>query len=370
MLDQEIRHAHFLAYILDPNRPHGFGDALLREFLKVATSGNHKIAGIRPLDIHLLGFDDAQIIRERDRIDLRIVVKPSTRIPEGLVIALELKINASEGLQQLAAYRDRLSAMYKGYRLVLFYMTKGGEEPSQENRETWSAVSLGKVIDRFADFSQKDLGSDLAREMINSYVKMMQRRHNLSEKTDATEYAQSLWVQHPAALKFLMENRPETATTSALGAIFDCRKEFCRLISDDTISFSTSETSSKRERDVVLYVTQWNNFNLDEKDSPLFRLVLDGGKGESEIRLRWMIWYGGDERQRIYDAIELPVKYKFKPGRTQITSLSVSTENFISDSSVEPQTFSTGFAALVRDFVTGNARKFHESFQKAELIQR
>jgi hypothetical protein len=30
---QEIRHAHFLAYYLDPNRPHGFGDACLRAFL-------------------------------------------------------------------------------------------------------------------------------------------------------------------------------------------------------------------------------------------------------------------------------------------------------------------------------------------------
>lgn len=36
MTDQEIRHAHFLSYILDPNRPHGFEDAYLRAFLNVA----------------------------------------------------------------------------------------------------------------------------------------------------------------------------------------------------------------------------------------------------------------------------------------------------------------------------------------------
>ena len=37
MARQEIRHSNFLAYILDPNRPHEFGTLLLEAFIAIFT---------------------------------------------------------------------------------------------------------------------------------------------------------------------------------------------------------------------------------------------------------------------------------------------------------------------------------------------
>ena len=37
MVGQEVRHGHFLSYVLDPQRPYGFGAACLQALMKVAT---------------------------------------------------------------------------------------------------------------------------------------------------------------------------------------------------------------------------------------------------------------------------------------------------------------------------------------------
>jgi hypothetical protein len=63
MVRQEIRHAHFLAYYLDPNRPHGFGDACLRAFLTKAIEAQGKTgpSGIGILDIHMMDLQNGLV---------------------------------------------------------------------------------------------------------------------------------------------------------------------------------------------------------------------------------------------------------------------------------------------------------------------
>ena len=68
MVKQEIRHAHFLSYIFDPNRPHGFGieclRALMTTFSRIASSvedGAGPRRRLSPLDVHLMGFESANV---------------------------------------------------------------------------------------------------------------------------------------------------------------------------------------------------------------------------------------------------------------------------------------------------------------------
>lgn len=67
MARQEIRHAHFLAYILDPNCPHGFGDAVLRAVLETLLQ---EFSDVSSLDLHLVDLSRATIRREWESIDL------------------------------------------------------------------------------------------------------------------------------------------------------------------------------------------------------------------------------------------------------------------------------------------------------------
>uniref|UniRef100_UPI0005608937 PD-(D/E)XK nuclease family protein n=1 Tax=Rhizobium fredii TaxID=380 RepID=UPI0005608937 len=88
MVGAEIRHSNYLAYILNPHRPHGFGAGLLRPFLIQALAIRPSLYSITPLDVHLLDLGSAEIRREWQNIDLLIVV-PQERV----VVAIELKID-------------------------------------------------------------------------------------------------------------------------------------------------------------------------------------------------------------------------------------------------------------------------------------
>jgi hypothetical protein len=55
--DWEPKHSQFLANILDPQRPHGFGSRVLQAFLTASTRSSDGAAlstGLSPLDVHLM----------------------------------------------------------------------------------------------------------------------------------------------------------------------------------------------------------------------------------------------------------------------------------------------------------------------------
>lgn len=56
MVRQEVRHGQFLRYMLDPQRPHGFGAECLRALMSVAAGAisQASTSTIHPLDVHLM----------------------------------------------------------------------------------------------------------------------------------------------------------------------------------------------------------------------------------------------------------------------------------------------------------------------------
>ena len=97
MVKQEIRHGRFLRYILDPQRPHGFGDACTRVLMEKAANAlrGSPDSKLSPLDVHLMRFDDAWVPKEEYKsIDILLVFAA-----EKLVVAIELKIEALGALR-------------------------------------------------------------------------------------------------------------------------------------------------------------------------------------------------------------------------------------------------------------------------------
>ncbi len=94
---QEIRHAYFLRYYLDPKRPHGFCSNCLQAVLRAAANAQRLSNGegtdgqITPLDVHLMALDTAQVRREWRKIDLIVILNDAK-----LIIPIELKIDAIE----------------------------------------------------------------------------------------------------------------------------------------------------------------------------------------------------------------------------------------------------------------------------------
>jgi hypothetical protein len=227
MIRQEVRHGYFLAYCLDPQRPHGFGSELLSALMRAAAGayrreGAANGGGITPLDVHLMNFDGAQVRREWKNIDL-VAIVPEER----LVIPIELKIESDEHSGQLGRYlrlvRDQWPQA-RGWRHLPLYLTKYGDAASEDG-EGWLALHLADIAHEFERVVQKVSGAPAAQMQMGAYLAMLRRHHLPDERLE--QLAAKLWSQHKEALEFLMDRRPDD-TSKIVSQLFEGREALAR----------------------------------------------------------------------------------------------------------------------------------------------
>jgi hypothetical protein len=122
----EIRHSNFLAFLLDPQQPHGLGDAFLKRLIHKAIDNSSK-PPISPLTLALADFSDSLVSREWRGIDLVIDSKNNK-----LVFVVENKIDSSEGENQLGRYVEIIRSKYPNHHGVFAYLTKEGDAASSD----------------------------------------------------------------------------------------------------------------------------------------------------------------------------------------------------------------------------------------------
>ena len=306
MVDQEIRHGRYLKYILDPQRPHGFGSECLRAFMTAAASalvetGN---ATIRPLDVHLMDLDSALVPQaEYKSIDILIEV-PASKV----VIATELKIDAGEHSGQLQRYRDVVEGDWPacdGWQHVLLFLTKRGEDPSVEYGEGWTPVPLDALATELKAAYDRGGGVNSARALLSDYINMLRRRHLSDDRLE--ELARKLWAQHSSALAFLADRRPDFRGT-LLSHVLDHRDAFAEALSNSTgLTFVADHSTQTFVR-----------FGMDDWDLVPGMQTGTGWKPSSRIMvlevtkdrknglvIRFVLGPGdADQRRAIFDAIK------------------------------------------------------------------
>lgn len=304
MTDQEIRHAHFLSYILDPNRPHGFEDSYLRGFLKIATKkALDQNSPIRPIDIHLMDLNEVRIHREKDRIDLKIEIPPVVTIGQkGIVLVFELKINAKEGKDQLRKYENKIREQHRDSHSLFFFLTKKGEDPSEGSRDSWTPLAISDVLDEFKKIVTRSIGDEAARKAVEAYIAMMRRKHVTDQNDRLQQLARKLWSEHKEALEFLSASQPDDVS-DLLAKLDEDKKALCGLLKEKT-SWVFEAEPEPGARSVILYPVALDPLNLND-GKRIFVLVIDRNYGDRDkIRFRWMLRPGSVEaRSAIYDKI-------------------------------------------------------------------
>lgn len=241
---QEIRHGFFLRYILDPARPHGFGAECLRAFMWAAAEAlqDDPAGSLRALDVHLMNLDDAIVTRKYKSIDLLIEI-PSDKV----LVAIELKIDASEHSGQLGRYRRIVQKEYAaedGWRQLFLFLTKRGEMPSEVDGEGWRALSLESVADALDRVTGRGAGQPDARMMLAAYVSMLRRRHLSDQRME--ELARKLWREHGEALEFLTSRRPDVLS-EVYQSIADQRAAIAKRLSSLLGTIVEPDHSTKTE---------------------------------------------------------------------------------------------------------------------------
>jgi hypothetical protein len=252
MVRQEIRHAHFLAYYLDPNRPHGFGDACLRAFLTKAIEAQGKTgpSGIGILDIHMMDLQNASVRREWRDIDLLIEI-PSAEF----ALAAELKIDAAEGKGQLAKYKKTLEEEHPTWSLYFAFLTKSGEDASDDQAENWVALGLDTVARGLQQVVDRVEGESPSISMLKAYLDMLRRHHLSNDRLE--QIATDLWKRHREALQFLVERQPN-ALSDAMSRISEQKDAIALKLSKET-GLKVVFDSASGTTDIRFAVVEWDD---------------------------------------------------------------------------------------------------------------
>ncbi len=129
----EIRHSAFLAVLLDPKGDHGQGCAFLDSFIKF-----FDLDMPRPNE---LGTKNAEVITEAqgnncDRLDILIKLK------DGPWFAIENKVWAGEGIDQIKRYQDYLVKQNRPGSTILFLSPTGAEPTTADSNSNIRCCSI------------------------------------------------------------------------------------------------------------------------------------------------------------------------------------------------------------------------------------
>ena len=259
MVRQEIRHSTFLKYIIDPHRPHGLRDLLLRELLKQIAAAAPQTCPYSLLDIHLSRPSNVITKREWRDIDLLIEIPDGiTDTGKGLIIVIELKVDASESIGQLRKYRTIIQQQYPKieWDQTFVFLTVREDEPLDKDEDIWIPLGLNDVIDGFEQAITDAEIEGPGVEYVQYYSKMMRRHVLENEKLEAL--AARIWAQHEEALEILYDHWPDRAGDLMI-ELSERSKELANLLSKNTNLSIIQDTSSANY--LRFHVTDWDEYD-------------------------------------------------------------------------------------------------------------
>jgi hypothetical protein len=200
----ELKHSNFLAYLLSPSRPHGFGTRPLEAFLrKILANVPADQRPITNLELILGDLDDAIVHRESENIDLLIEIDSLN-----FVLLVENKIGAKAGKGQLERYRDLVARRYPDHRQLLVFLTPAGAKPDDDGYVAFSYVELASALEPLADIA--DVSVSETSFIVRHYIDMLRKRIVGDEEMQAL--AAKLYERHKEAFQFIYQHAPRSGS--------------------------------------------------------------------------------------------------------------------------------------------------------------
>ena len=284
---QELRHSDFLAFLLDPQQNHGLGDAFLKRLLqKVLVSARDVEMPITPIDLDVWSFDEIFVRREWQNIDILLEDESHK-----LVIIIENKIRSSEHSDQLRRYYEHVQQHYLGWRIIGLYLTRDGEQPSEEVKNAYLSIDYGlvcEVLESLAKSRVSTLGPDVLT-IIHHYTQML-RRHIVSD-SEIAELCQRIYLKHRRALDLIYEQRPDQQAKIRV-MLENLIRETPDLILDYSAKSSILWTIREWDVSILLEGSGWTSSGrmllfafANDKENLTITLVIGPGPQETRQRL-------------------------------------------------------------------------------------
>ena len=213
IVDREVKHSDFLAWLLDPNESHGQGGLFLRAILmdlfKTARETGFPCP-VSPIELDCEDLRGVEIRREWRNIDLLI----SCNQPP-FVVAIENKIYSGEHSNQLVRYREIIGTEFCGVPSLYAFLTIEGDEPSEDDWVPYSYGDLHRVLMRVRNANETSIGDDVLA-FLDHYLRLIRGR--LMDDPVITELCQRIYKNHRQALQLIYDHAGSPAV-GLLGAI-------------------------------------------------------------------------------------------------------------------------------------------------------
>lgn len=200
---QELRHSHFLAYLLNPRENHGLGDRLTRALLQSAFRDRTGTElPVSAVDLDLWDLSEIEVHREWNNIDI-FLRDPTNKF----AVIIENKIHSGEHTEQLRRYREQVERDHHGWQVVGIFLTPDGSPPTSD--ESYLSVgyeTICSTLESFLTALGSTIGQDI-RTVIQHYTQML-RRH-VVENSEVVELCQRIYQRHRRALDLIYEHRPD-----------------------------------------------------------------------------------------------------------------------------------------------------------------
>lgn len=203
IINQEVRHSNFLAWLLDPNETHNLSEYFTTTFLKQVVKNNPMpVSEISLVDVDTLDLSGMQVYREWNNIDVFMVDDEHK-----LVCVIENKVDSKEHSNQLKRYRELVEDSFPDYRKLFVFLTVYGESP--ETEDTYTRVSYKEVSELITRLIERK-GSQLSDEVnvfIRHYNEMIKRY--IMEESEVQELCEKLYKKHKRALDLIFKHKPD-----------------------------------------------------------------------------------------------------------------------------------------------------------------
>ncbi|MCC6680633.1 MAG: PD-(D/E)XK nuclease family protein [Phycisphaeraceae bacterium] len=289
IVNNEIRHSNFLAWLLDPNESHGLGGLFLKAVLMdLLRQTDPEQRLFSPIQLDGGELRGVQVRREWNHIDLLITCDDPS-----FVIAIENKIYSSEHTNQLARYQKIITEipdLAKHEQRQFVYLTREGDEPSEDDWTVYSYADLHRVLSKVRAASGDQMGDDV-RTFLDHYLRMIGSRFMDDEKIE--ELCQTIYKNHRQVLRLIWEKAGagDGEVIHQLAAIAQQHADWVVLRSTvrwlfllprcwEALFNDLKQYAIRSDRPLIVYVNMWQG---------LCRLAIEVGEFNDQIQRRQLI---------------------------------------------------------------------------------
>lgn len=197
----EIRHSNMLAWFLNPDENHGFGDKILKGFVQFVIKNNSDDEDV--FSTLLMDYHDFIIQREWHNIDMLAISDESK-----FILCIENKIDSDEHDDQLNRYRTIIEKHYPSYKKYYVFLSPNGLESSEP--EYWIPMSYQDVLDIIEkNKNQLEVSADI-KILVENYIEIIKR--DILKDEELAKICRDIYFKHQKALDLIYENRPDKAS--------------------------------------------------------------------------------------------------------------------------------------------------------------